>query len=119
MVLPLEGQPSLSHMHTQTYMHTQAELLLQLDKLTLRVDDLRKKVVTSPDKLKASLRRLQVQVSEAIAATREMETQQKMWEALTSQAHQVPEVTSEVCCEGGAGLQDISHRVLQRHWVRS
>lgn len=64
----------------------------ELERVSLRVEDLRKKVVTSPDKLKANLSRLQQQVNDVVATTRDMAAQQKMWEALTSQGQQIPEV---------------------------
>ena len=68
----------------------------ELEKMNVRIEDLRKKVVTSPDKLKGQLSRLQQELSEVVDSTREMEAQQKMWEALASQAQQIPEVSGQL-----------------------
>lgn len=60
--------------------------------MSQKAEDLRCKVVTSPDKLRASRSRLQEEVSEAAATVKDLESQQRMWEALSSRAQQVPEV---------------------------
>jgi myosin heavy subunit len=64
----------------------------ELDKISQRIDDLRKQIVTSPDKLRARLHKLQQEIEETKASTRDSDTLMRMWESLASRAQHIPNV---------------------------
>lgn len=67
-------------------------LALKLEKRCLRNEDLKRQVVSSPDKLKARLAQLQSQMEDARVVSKQSEKLLRMWEALASRAQQVPVV---------------------------
>jgi chromosome segregation ATPase len=64
----------------------------ELDKVSQCIDDFCKQIVTSPDKLRARLHKLQQDVEETKAGTQDSDTLKRMWESLATRAQHIPNV---------------------------
>ncbi|CAI8041624.1 hypothetical protein GBAR_LOCUS23123 [Geodia barretti] len=82
----------LQDVEEQLQKETQKKAILDsgLDKSSQRTEDLRKQIVTSPDKLRARLVKLQQEVEEIKSGTQDSDRLKRMWESLATRAQHIP-----------------------------